>query len=286
MKKILVSAILFFALVITAFGQTFEYSYPAIPNQNALSLTYFSQAGYKYCIIDKPNNQIRLYNVNHSLYLTIAIPSCGPDYYVYLLSDNLFNQNSSIEYLLHCVSYGNPAFSRVMGYDQSGNLFFYKDSASVGNQDYDQIFNSSAVYYDGVKFKLQLSRNNGSVNGSPLSYEVYDLPGSLPCISCTTFTPGAANSIGLTGKSASQAEAVFFPNPVTDQLKLKYHLPPGYKNAEIRIYDMQGKLVENYRVTDAFDELYLPSGFNNGSYLYSLIVDGNVVKTEKLILLK
>jgi hypothetical protein len=63
-------------------------------------------------------------------------------------------------------------------------------------------------------------------------------------------------------------------------------LPKGYKTAEINIYDLQGKLIENFKVTDTFDFIYLPSDYNNGMYLYTLMVDGKAIKTEKVILNK
>jgi tricorn protease-like protein len=69
-------------------------------------------------------------------------------------------------------------------------------------------------------------------------------------------------------------------------LKLRYSLPKDYKEAEIRIFDMKGSLIETYKITDTFDFIYLPTSYNNGMYLYSLVVDGIVAKTEKVILAK
>jgi hypothetical protein len=44
--------------------------------------------------------------------------------------------------------------------------------------------------------------------------------------------------------------------------------------------------IENFKVTGTFDFIYLPSDYNNGMYLYTLLLDGKAMKTEKMILNK
>lgn len=120
---------------------------------------------------------------------------------------------------------------------------------------------------------------------SPFRTEIYTLPGTLPCVQCNE--GGIICGIpALPPATANASGAVFYPNPVTDQLKLNYKLPAGCKTASINIYDLQGKLIENFKVTDTFDFIYLPSDYNNGMDHYTLLFDGKAIKTEKVILNK
>jgi hypothetical protein len=139
------------------------------------------------------------------------------------------------------------------------------------------MINYDPIYSIGTGAKLKLGI------GSPALYhEVYALPGSIPCTECVDGSMGVAGISSLSNNTTEVAR--FFPNPANEQLKLNYTLPSDAKKAEIKIYDMQGKLLEQMNITNDFDFIYLPSNYNSGLYLYSLIIDDKVVKTEKIIL--
>ena len=157
----------------------------------------------------------------------------------------------------------------------------FRDSATVNAYVPNIFSNTDGVFYDGVKTKMRLSVANA--NGNPAKIEIYDLPGSIPCSECSS--TGTVSGISAPNNPGTN-NPVFYPNPVVDELKLKYELPKDYKNAEIKIYDLQGKLIEEFKVTNTFDFIYLPSDYNNGLYLYSLIIDDKKIKTEKIILNK
>ena len=110
----------------------------------------------------------------------------------------------------------------------------------------------------------------------------YSLPGSIPCVQCSS----TGTTVGRPSYNNPNPDPIFYPNPATSSVKLKYQLPKDYKSAIIKVQDLQGRLVEEYKVTNDFDLIYIPSEFNNGLYFYSLIVDGKLIKTEKIILSK
>lgn len=247
-------------------------------------LDKFHISGYKYVSPDIPNSKIYIYNLNNSLFKTITIPSTVyPITAVMLVSENIFDLDAGVEYAVQTrsvttTSSGNIFYAAYV-FDETGSTLFFRDSGLVSPYSSSNILeNRSGLFFDGTSVKMRIDIH-------PIkNYEIYNLPGSLPCAGCSS---GIVNSVASGGGSEILIdEASFYPNPTSDQLKLKYQLPPGWKSAKIQIYDINGKLVEDFNITDFFDFIYLPTDYNNGMYLYSLIVDDKVIKNEKIVLMK
>ncbi|MEI6019694.1 MAG: T9SS type A sorting domain-containing protein [Bacteroidota bacterium] len=287
--KIKISLFLFNFLVFSVYSQiTYNASYSAgsstVSGSVLCYLTKFGSLGYKRVVDDHPSRTLKIYNTNNSLYNSIAIPSVIPNNYnVYYLSDNLFNLTNDIEYLL-VVPGTTSTMVKTYIFNDVGNQIFSKDSADI--KAYNSLMDyriPQIIYYDGSSVKMQLWKYSSQFISSPSGWDIYTLPGSLPCIQCSA----TGTTIGRPEyQGNNSSEPLFYPNPANDQIKLKYDLPKNYKSAEIRVQDMQGKLLETYKVTNDFDFIYVPSNYNNGLYLYSLVVDGAVIKTEKIILSK
>lgn len=273
-------------LASVSFGQiTYQTTYP-IAN-GTFSMVKFHDIGYKYVRKDFLNYNFKIYNLNHTLYKTINIPSQAlalksVDY----LSQRLFDNDSLIEYAL--LTGNGPYYFQFKIYKENGTLVMFRDSACYGGtglgatSGIQNVFNiQEPVFFDGISTKLKLTILSGL--GGFGRDEIYSLPGTIPCITCSS---GLITGLSTNGENPVIEPPQFFPNPVSDQLKLKYKLPEGTHLAEMKIYNTEGKLVDEFKVTDDFDFIYLPTNYNNGLYLYSLIVDGKVVKTEKIVLNK
>ena len=78
------------------------------------------------------------------------------------------------------------------------------------------------------------------------------------------------------------------PNPFTDRTAIAVNLPKSVSNATLFIYDMSGKQIEKIQITDRGRSSVSVYGTNlqEGMYLYSLIADGKVIDTRKMILTK
>ncbi|HQQ93978.1 MAG TPA: T9SS type A sorting domain-containing protein [Bacteroidia bacterium] len=263
---------------------TLENTYPVSINPSVVKL---QQAGYKYVFVDMPNAQIRLYNPNHSLYKTITVPSISANSkQVFALSDQLFNSNGLIEYGLATVyqSSNPPSMSYTFFvFDENGQQLFKRDSASVLQTmtGENALLNPDPLYSVGSGTKLKLC----IAPGGNQYFEVYSLPGTIPCEPCGSNggNPGAVG-VGDNSGGTNAEKARFFPNPVTEQLKLKYNLPRGSHEAIVKIYSTEGKLIEQMKLSHDFDYILLPSDYNNGLYFYSLEIDGKVIQTEKVVL--
>jgi hypothetical protein len=267
---------------------TNPYAFPKPPH-----LDKFHISGYKYVSVNLSNLTINVFNTNLTLFKTINIPATvggvntsSLNAKIEHLSEKLFDLDSLMEYgmTLYLTS-GNNSQARTYVFKENGTQVFFCDSAileELAPGDPTIFNNVSNIYFDGTNTMMRLTRTPYYSGIIPV-FRYFILPGSIPCSQCGG---GGIITGKQTIKNPDAANPVFYPNPVTDQLKLKYELPKDYKTADIKIYDLQGKLIETFKVTDTFDFIYLPSDYNNGLYLYSLNVDGKTIKTEKIILNK
>jgi hypothetical protein len=78
------------------------------------------------------------------------------------------------------------------------------------------------------------------------------------------------------------------PNPFNQKTVIKYHLPQNTSNAIINITDVNGRLIKTVPVTiQGSGQLTLDEGqLTSGIYQYSLIANGKLLDTKKMILTK
>ncbi len=78
------------------------------------------------------------------------------------------------------------------------------------------------------------------------------------------------------------------PNPFTENTVIEYSLPETVETANIYIYDMNGKQIQQIVLNERGNSSVTISGgeLNAGMYLYSLIADGQVIDTKRMILTK
>ncbi len=78
------------------------------------------------------------------------------------------------------------------------------------------------------------------------------------------------------------------PNPFSNQTIIRYELTDGNQNAEILVFDMNGRQLRSFNNLKAGDNSITIEGseLEAGMYFYSLIVDGAEVATKRMILTK
>lgn len=75
------------------------------------------------------------------------------------------------------------------------------------------------------------------------------------------------------------------PNPFTDRTEIKFTLPDQATHASICIFNMQGTMLKQIQVSSQQPSVTINgSELSAGMYLYSLIVDGQLVDTKRMIL--
>ncbi|WP_317900131.1 T9SS type A sorting domain-containing protein [Aurantibacillus circumpalustris] len=247
-------------------------------------LTKLDYGGYVFYSINPATETIDLFDPgSNTLINAIAVPNfTTADLTEIYLSDNLFDTDNLIEFLLFRVRPNNTLDLEI--YNELGTLIFSATNCAAlnyisGSMHIPVFRNDNMIFFDGMSAKMRVAK---VISPYVYTYEVYYLPGSLPCIECS---PGGV-TVGNKSNKISKSEVNFFPNPVKDEerLKLNYSIPATTKNARVKIYDMNGKLMDDLRISSGSDYILLPSSYDNGLYLYSLEIDGKVIKNEKIIL--
>jgi len=145
----------------------------------------------------------------------------------------------------------------------------YRDGNGV-YQDigYQGVFWSSTIYYAGGR----APRTNKYVSISCDSSSVEYAKGSPGGFSVRCIRGDVASSIN----NVNSEEVIFYPNPATDRLYLKNN---NYTNAEIMIYDLQGKKVLDRKLDSESIDI---SNLNKGIYIVKLVCPGKII-IKKLI---
>lgn len=77
------------------------------------------------------------------------------------------------------------------------------------------------------------------------------------------------------------------PNPVRDNANISFSLPAGTQNASIQLFTVSGSVLENLPLDPSANSVMINTAeLQNGIYFYSLVVDGRITKTKKLIVSK
>ncbi len=87
----------------------------------------------------------------------------------------------------------------------------------------------------------------------------------------------------------ADGEAILYqnnPNPFNKQTEIQYFLSDKISSAAILIFDMNGKQLKSYKLTQRGNNKLIINGseFTAGMYIYSLVADGKIIDTKKMIL--
>ncbi|GAB4452719.1 MAG: hypothetical protein Fur0028_08220 [Bacteroidales bacterium] len=76
------------------------------------------------------------------------------------------------------------------------------------------------------------------------------------------------------------------PNPFSTKTTIRYYIPETSNTAKLMIFDMQGKLIKTYPVSNKKEGSTEINGgeMQPGMYMYSLIIDGKELDTKRMIL--
>jgi len=260
MKKISLLISCLFAFAAHA-QMVFEHTYDSLTYGNMINL---SAAGSKYVMINvQPNSPLRIYNLDHTVYRTIniaQIPGCGAYLVGELVSDHLFNADNLIEILVKYTCSPN----RIMVQNENGQIL---DSV-LGNE--------PDLYRDNTgRYKLLVREDGEKLN-------VYDLPGTIPCVSNCGVIP--LNTPSQQMQQFSVSEPV--PNPASLETVIYFTLPPGENNAAISLFNMNGQFIRSYKLKSTDKQLKINTAdLPPGSYYYYLDISGHSSKAKKLIIL-
>jgi hypothetical protein len=238
------------------------------------SYIYGAGAGLHHAAPDT----ILILNTDFSLFKRIILPdtSCsyvglnssyyaeafGPGAFGYgggipSISDNLFNTDSLIEYVVkYRTNYSTSVFS------ETGTLIFSSPLPTSGSGSIPGLIKMNNTYY----FYADST--------------IYSLPGSLPCSQCNSFPAGIIEP----GAGTDGVNFNAYPNPFNNSLTVQYGFTTMPQNARLVISDILGREMQTLVLTKKVDSINLAtSGFSNGTYVVSLYGDSGKPVSTKVI---
>jgi len=77
------------------------------------------------------------------------------------------------------------------------------------------------------------------------------------------------------------------PNPFKEYTNIKYFIPDYVNTAKLVIFDYTGKLIKDLNIENGFGNIRVyASDISSGIYSYSIIADGQVIDSKKMVLTK
>ena len=78
-----------------------------------------------------------------------------------------------------------------------------------------------------------------------------------------------------------------YPNPAKNNISFDYDFPHDVKSSSVRVFNMLGKLVVDQPINDLNGKITLPvDNLTEGVYFYSLVLNNQIARTQKLIIQK
>jgi len=254
---------------------TLEHHFTAVGYAGVVNL---SLSGRKIAMFDTVTKQLRLYNMDNSLWKTINFPnvpgfthySYEPGYLIWggadYISETLFNTDNQIEFTTWYWSTTNPGEGQRLVINESGTII-------------NSFPNNFYVYKSGEnQFKAMVHKGYSNYD-----FDVYTLPGTIPCDPCS-------NGLGMKDAGDNTAQQLLsepIPNPSTGKTTIRYQLPTGVYEGDLLLYNTNGQEVRKYRVGNNFQYITIDNhDVPSGTYYYQLRCNGGVSDAKKMIVIR
>ena len=75
------------------------------------------------------------------------------------------------------------------------------------------------------------------------------------------------------------------PNPYSGTTTIHYSIPAGFSSAHLVVTDYSGKKVKDYTITEGSGTINIDAArWSSGAYNYSIVVDGKISETKKMVI--
>ncbi|MBO2009157.1 T9SS type A sorting domain-containing protein [Hymenobacter negativus] len=225
-----------------------------------------SNGDYKYQTTQLATNQVNVYNLNHSVYKQLTVPSLGTAYEfrgVQYVSDALFDVNANnVEYIAHYGSTNvNGGLGKSVVYSETGSQLAVLDSSNY----YVSIYNTPA----GAKMLSTIRTYSNSYTLTREYTRVYSLAGRL---ALRAATPQLEDASGA------------YPNPAQALVNLPYSLQAG-QTGSLKVYDMGGRLVGAYQIDSHINRLEMGTrDLRAGVYTYTVETAAGVTAGKRFVI--
>lgn len=207
-----------------------------------------------YTYFNTETKQVRLYKEDYFLYKSINIvPPVGYSILgVYLYSKDIATTDGKITFF---IQFNNPDVISTNPNSYSSLRLYNEDGVIVKDFGYAYISSQSFHRISNNAYRLSIMRY---IMPTPVTYEtdIYSLPGTAP--------------VGIISQEYNNSNIFPYPNPANSTITLPYKLNQG-ETSVMRIYNLNGQLIENKQIDFIFDEILLNvSNYTKGVYFYEV----------------
>lgn len=224
---------------------------------NYVTLVSIEGEGNKYLSVDSSSKNVLLYNEDHSLWKRI---------------NTILPDNSVLE-SISCVS------KKLIDLDDDIELaysFVVPSSSSAPPLFVTRIYKEDGTILMTLPDVWKCTPVKVNSNWKILAYtttksetEVYSVPGAYLSIKRPEFD------------GSSEYLSLLYPNPMESSATLNYQLPKGTHVAKLKVYDINGKIMREYDITDQFSEILIGRGdLPSGLYTYKLHSSNQIISTK------
>ncbi len=301
-QAIILIAVLFYSCISSDAQITLAHSFA--PTLAQAEIVNLSLSGKKIMVVAPINGSIsahtvqpdtvNFYNLDFSFWKRIICPVI-PGYYlgagpsggglgvalVFYPSETLFNSDPLLEAAFSYIADSVGFVGKFLIINETGtivdsilNIYGNGSGGSVYN-----LYNSYMRVYEvdtlGVGWQAVVWTTTGPA--------IYNLPGTLPCNTCS----GNGAGVAKLEKSKDGIQTQPLPNPSSNQVKITFTLPEGTNQGNLVLYSTEGQKIQSYVVDNRFGFILLDnSKLASGVYYYNIEVNGEVSSTQKLIVIK
>jgi hypothetical protein len=154
--------------------------------------------------------------------------------------------------------------------------YFHHTSIITGGAGWKYAYNFGLIFYETVwkwvynRYYLKGCVINGIVYGD------------------TSTTPTNINLISSIAHGYELKQN--YPNPFNPTTKILFSIKDANSNVSLKVYNLEGKeistLINKSLNTGEYQEVFNGSNLTSGIYFYRLTVNGNIIDTKKMVLLK
>lgn len=213
--------------------------------------------------------------------LTVAIYSASPDSGTLLFGNsttNIFNAAGSVDAMIYRTGNTTAGTTRKV-WKIKGNLTATLNPGTYWLDYQVHAINNGAVFFPVVTNPgVVLEPGANGKQGNAGVYTALSDTGSGVSQALPFIITYVATNLGTSETRQLDTRVVVYPNPTSDFFKLSLPQESLGAKTQIGIFDMSGKQVKNFKISDSYDVKDLPKGV----YLVK-INDGKNIKATKLI---
>ena len=103
------------------------------------------------------------------------------------------------------------------------------------------------------------------------------------CVKTANKTITVLNSTGMSNFKPETLNFKLYPNPTEENFTVEVNIPENI-NSVIKIYGIKGELVKEYMLNNGSNRIVVhTSDWEKGIYICNLMIDGKVMKSEKMV---